>query len=300
VGRDARSSFCLPKPNPKLVRLLLVTALAAAVAVVCAPAALADSTNSSNWAGYAVHRSGVSFRAVSGTWRQPNVSCTPGAPTYSAFWLGLGGYKLNAPALEQAGTEVDCSPSGEPVSSAWFELVPAPSMPIRLTVRPGDLVSASVTVAGHRVSIRLDDVTRRRGFHKTFYAPSIDVSSAEWIVEAPSECVSSSACQTLPLADFSSATFASAMVQSIAGHAGTIADPTWRWTKITLTPGGHRFTTYQGQGSPNAAAMPSALQAKGTSFQVDYARAAAFSGSLRRGARRAVARSASLVHRSIR
>lgn len=292
----SRSSFSSDQPKLKLVRLCLITVVVTAVAVVCAPAAFADGTNSSNWAGYAVHRSGVSFRTVSGTWRQPNVSCTPGVPTYSAFWLGLGGYSLNAAALEQAGTEVDCGPDGKPISSAWYEVVPAPSIPIELTVRPGDLVRAGVTVAGRRVSIRLDDVTRHRGFRKSFNAPTIDISSAEWIVEAPSECVTPNSCQTLPLADFASTTFGSASVGSSTGHIGSIDDSAWRWTKITLTPGGRRFTTYQGPGPSNAAAMPSSLLSNGSSFQVSFARAAEQSGPLRRGGKRAVVRAGSLVH----
>ncbi len=278
------------------MRICLVTVLVTALAAVCAPAAFADATNSSNWAGYAVHRPGLSFHAVSGTWRQPRVSCTPGAPSYSAFWLGLGGYRLNAPALEQAGTEVDCTAAGKPISSAWYELVPAASVPIKLDVRPGDLVRASVAVAGRRVSIRLDDLTRHRGFHKSLSAPTIDVSSAEWIVEAPSECVSANSCQTLRLADFASTTFGSASVRSSTGHAGSISDPAWRWTKITLTPGGRRFSTYRGANPLDPAAMPSSLLSKGSSFEVSYARAADQGGSLRRGARSAAVPSRALVH----
>jgi Peptidase A4 family len=278
------------------VRLRLVTALVAAIAAVCTPAAFADTTDSSNWAGYAVHRPGVSFRTVSGTWRQPNVSCIPGTPTYSAFWIGLGGYGVNAPALEQAGTEVDCSADGKPVSSAWYELVPAPSTPIKLTVHPGDVVRAAVTVAGRRISIRLDDVTSQRGFYKTFSAQAIDVSSAEWIVEAPSECVSANSCQTLPLADFASTRFGSASVRSSAGHAGPISDPAWRWTKITLTPPGRPSSTYQAPGAANATAMPSTLLSKGSSFEVSYARVFEQGSPFRRGFKRAVARSGSLVY----
>ncbi len=277
------------------MRLCLVIALVAATAAACAPAAFADTTDSSNWAGYAVHRPGVSFRTVSGTWRQPNVSCTPGTPTYSAFWIGLGGYGLNAPALEQAGTEVDCNADGKPISSAWYELVPAPSTPIKLTVHPGDLVRAGVTVAGRRISIRLDDVTSRRGFHKTFSTPTIDVSSAEWIVEAPSDCVSANSCQTLPLADFASTRFGSASVRSSTGHAGPISDPAWRWTKITLTPPGRRFSTYQVPGSAAATAMPSSLLSEGSSFEVSYARVFEQGSTVRRG-RGAAVRSASLIH----
>ena len=172
------------------MRSSIVIALIAAACAVTAPAALADSTNSSNWAGYAVHKPGVSFHTVSGTWRQPDAKCTPGAQSYSAFWVGLGGFSLNAPALEQTGTEVDCSISGKVVSTAWYELVPAASVPIRLTVHPGDLMRARVTVTGRQVVISLDDVTRHTGFKKTLNANVIDVSSAEWIAEAPSQCVS--------------------------------------------------------------------------------------------------------------
>ena len=42
---------------------LAVAAIAAAALVLCAaPAALANTAKSSNWAGYAVHRSGVKFK----------------------------------------------------------------------------------------------------------------------------------------------------------------------------------------------------------------------------------------------
>lgn len=257
------------------MRSSIVIALIAAICAVAAPAALADTTNSSNWAGYAVHKPGVSFRTVSGTWRQPNATCTPGVPTYSAFWVGLGGFSLSAPALEQTGTEVDCSASGKVVSTAWYELVPASSTPIKLTVRPGDLVRASVTATGRTVVITLDDLTRHGSFEKTLRANVLDVSSAEWIAEAPSQCLSLNTCQTLPLADFAPTRFASATARSSAGHSGSISDAKWRWTKITLTPGGRRFAAYQGSGPAAGAASPSSLLADGRSFSVSWAQASA-------------------------
>ena len=214
------------------MRSSIVIAMIAAICAVTAPAALADATNSSNWAGYAVHKPGVSFHTVSGTWRQPDAKCTPGVETYSAFWVGLGGFSLNAPALEQTGTEVDCSISGKVVSSAWYELVPAASTTIRLTVRPGDLMRARVTLTGRQVVISLDDLTRHTGFKKTLNANVIDVSSAEWIAEAPSQCVSLDACQTLPLADFAPTKFDSATARASTGHSGSISDRMWGWTKI--------------------------------------------------------------------
>src|SRR5215475_593565 len=223
-GTDRGFKFPARQPNSWLMRLSIVIALIAATCAVGAPAALADATNSSNWAGYAVHKPGVSFRTVSGTWRQPDAKCTPGAQTYSAFWVGLGGFSLSAPALEQTGTEVDCDISGKVVSTAWYELVPAASTSIRLAVEPGDLMRARVTVTGRQVEISLDDLTRHTGFKKTVSANVIDVSSAEWIAEAPSQCVSLDSCQTLPLADFAPTRFDSARVRSITGHSGSISD----------------------------------------------------------------------------
>ncbi len=249
---------------------LVVAAIITATGAVSASAALADSTSSSNWAGYAVHRHGVSFRSVTGTWQQPKVRCAPGNATYSAFWVGLGGYSLNAPALEQTGTEVDCNANGRMVSSAWYELVPGPSMPIKLNVAPGDRVRATVTVAAHRATIRLEDLTRHRSFHKTVFAPRIDVSSAEWIVEAPSECVSAASCQTLPLANFASTRFRAASVRATTGHAGTISDPAWGWTRITLTPGGRRFALNGRNRASAVAAHPSSLLSSGSAFAVNY------------------------------
>ena len=277
------------------MRPSIVIALIAATCAVAAPAALADSTNSSNWAGYAIHKPGVTFRTVSGTWRQPTAKCTPGVPGYSAFWVGLGGFSLNSPALEQTGTEVDCNIDGRVVSTAWYELVPAASSPIRLTVRPGDLMRASVTVAGRRVTISLYDVTRRRGFKKTLNASIVDVSSAEWIAEAPSQCVSLDSCQTLPLADFARTKFDSATAKSSTGHAGSISDRSWGWTKIMLTPGGRRFAAYQGSGPAAGAAAPSSLLSGGRSFSVSWALASA-QGNPFRSARRALVRAGGALY----
>lgn len=278
------------------MRFSIVIALIAAACAVTAPAALADSTNSSNWAGYAVHKPGVSFHTVSGTWRQPDANCTPGAQSYSAFWVGLGGFSLNAPALEQTGTEVDCSISGKVVSTAWYELVPEASVPIRLTVHPGDLMRARVTVTGRQVVISLDDVTRHTGFKKILNANVIDVSSAEWIAEAPSQCVSIDACQTLPLADFAPTKFDSATVKSSTGHSGSISDRTWGWTKINLTPGGRRYAAYNGSGPAAGAASTSSLISGGRSFSVNWALASAQGNPFNQDRRAALRAGSALYH----
>jgi hypothetical protein len=244
--------------------------MAAALGVVSAPGALADSAQSSNWAGYAIHRSGVSFTKVLGTWTQPTAVCTPGSRTFSSLWVGIGGYSVTSDALEQIGSEVDCSRSGNVVSSAWYELVPAPSRTIHMKVRPGDRLVASVTVNGTRVRLKLTDQTRGTTFSKALQATKIDVSSAEWILEAPSVCESSFACRTLDLANFGSATFDRATATTTGGRRGSIGDRHWKATKIILTAGAGRHFINNPVGSAAATATPSALSALGTAFTITY------------------------------
>ena len=233
-----------------------------------APAAFADSTQSSNWAGYAVHRSGVHFTRVAGTWTQPQATCTRGQSTYSSMWVGVGGYDLSSQALEQIGTESDCTASGRAVSDAWYELVPAASHPIKLTVRPGDRVRAAVTVTGNEVTVTLSDLTRHRSFTKRLHPAVVDTTSAEWILEAPSVCSSSWSCHTLPLADFGSAGFRAAAATTTNGHRGTIEGRGWKTTKINLAATGRTFVS--NPPAPAATAFPSSLSAQGSAFTVTY------------------------------
>jgi hypothetical protein len=250
-----------------------ISALILAASLVGAPAALANSTKSTNWAGYAVHRTGVSFREVSGTWTQPSATCIKGQPAYSAVWVGLGGYNPAADALEQIGTEVDCTATGRVRSSAWYELVPAPSHTISLAVAPGDEMKATVTVTGLRVVVLLENLTQHSHFRKAFNASSIDVSSAEWIVEAPSVCAGQFSCQALPLADFGAVTFDSTTAAAILGAPGSIVDSRWDRTKIRLTPGNQRFIVARNSSAITGTAAPSALRSGGTAFDVTYATA---------------------------
>ncbi len=240
-----------------------------AAALASAPSALADATQSSNWAGYAAHSSRVHFTHVSGAWRQPSAVCAPGTPTYSSQWVGLGGYAVNSNALEQIGSELDCTASGKMVSTVWYELVPAPSRSIRMTIAPGDQLIASVTVVGHLVRLQLSDLTRHRTFSRSVSVRRLDVSSADWIVEAPSECTSASACRQLALADFGSTAMTRASAQISTGHRAGISDPLWRTTAIALSSAGRHFV---GAGAnAGADAMPSNLVFGGSAFAVTYA-----------------------------
>lgn len=194
---------------------------------------------SSNWAGYvaapAVHSSGH-FSSVSGTWTEPSATCTKGHESYSAVWVGLGGARENARGLEQVGTDADCTSAGQPVYSSWFELLPAEAVGIRLPVHPGERLTASVTVAGVHATLRLRDLSSGARFTITRRVPRIDVSSAEWIVEAPSLCVGSGPCKTVALTDFNEVAFSNASA-TVGGHTGPIADPAWSASALELRQG---------------------------------------------------------------
>jgi hypothetical protein len=242
-----------------LIGAIMASSLAAA------PAALADTQTSSNWSGYAVHRTGVDFRRVQGSWIQPTATCQPGQIAYSAFWVGLGGYTSDSSALEQIGTKLDCYANGQVKSSAWYELVPAPVKSLRMAVTPGDRMSASVTVVGDRVTLRLTDHTRHTSFVKTVTAATVDVSSAEWIAEAPSACDSHGVCEALPLTDFESVLFTAARAWTTSRAAGPISSPNWSRTRLVLRSGGRAFLADAMSGS-----TPSPLRASGTAFDVRY------------------------------
>ncbi len=252
--------------------VLIRASIAALVIALGAPAAaLADASLSTNWAGYAVHRAGVTFRSVSATWHQPAADCNTPYPTYEASWVGIGGYNQNSTALEQIGTELDCGGTSPTTSAAWFELVPDPSQRIRMTIRPGDTINASVTVLGHRVTLKLTDRTRHSSFAKSLTVSAVDVRSAEWIVEVPSECFTDNSCHTLPLTDFGAVRFGGARAITTKGRAGAISSRAWGTSKIILAPTGRTFVDYGTAGE----ATPSALLGGGSAFAVTYSHAVA-------------------------
>src|SRR5271165_1023109 len=112
------------------------------IALMAVGAASAEAISvSSNWAGYIASPSagvGSRFERVSGTWTIPNATCSAGRESYSAVWVGLGGASEDSPALEQIGTDADCTSSGAAGYSSWYELVPAVPVELRLEVHPGD------------------------------------------------------------------------------------------------------------------------------------------------------------------
>jgi hypothetical protein len=222
---------------------------------------------------------------VLGTWIQPRAVCSNGQPTYSSVWVGIGGYSVTSQALEQIGTEADCTMDGKARSSAWFEMVPAASQTIRIPIAAGDRIRAAVSISGEpktsgaaarasvadeKVTLTLTDLTKHRRFSKTVRASVLDTTSAEWIVEAPSVCSTSAYCQTLPLADFGSTEFTGASAESAKDRTGPIDDGHWTRTKITLDESGRRFVDRLAPGAVLASATPSRLIDNGHAFTVTF------------------------------
>jgi hypothetical protein len=237
--------------------------------------------SSSNWAGYAVTpldattsttpttppappapTTPTSFTSVSGGWVQPKVSCTKSKATYAAFWVGLGGFSPTSQALEQIGTQATCNTAGKVKYSMWYELVPAASVSIRFKVFPGNAFTASVKVDGTQVTLQIRNLTRKTNFTKTLFMAEPDLSSAEWIAEAPTGC-NASRCVQLPLAKFSKLTFTKASATTSDGHRGTISDVSWSPTVISLeNSASDPFAT------DTSGALPSPLSTNGASFAV--------------------------------
>jgi hypothetical protein len=214
-----------PKPRTDLVR---------------APLAMSTAKEaSSNWAGYAAispsPAAPVSFTSVTGTWTLTTATCdTVAGSSASAFWVGLGGYDVNSQALEQIGTDADCSRTGAATYYAWYELVPEPPVNLKIKIRPGDTITTSVNVTGNTVLLQMKNRTRGTVFTKRVTTSAVDVTSAEWVAEAPSTC-SRFSCTPVPLANFGTVAFSRAATIG-NGHPGTITDPAWNAVPIQLVP----------------------------------------------------------------
>jgi Peptidase A4 family len=292
----------------------LAATVACALGVVPAASASTDvqTASSANWAGYVVggSSSATRYKSVSGSWVAPTAKCTSGQ-SYSSFWVGLGGASSgsssasdasswsdpsgmsgsgstsgsgSSTSLEQAGTEADCNADGSATYSAWYELVPSPPVKVSMAVHPGDHITTKVTVDGSSVTIQLTNATTGGSFTKTLPASNPDVSSAEWIAEAPSTCSQGlSNCTPLSLADFGTAQFSGASATTTDGHTGTISDSNWQTAAVTLSPSasqdgfGGQFASYDASGS--AGATPSSLSSDGSSFSVAWTSDGSSAGS---------------------
>ncbi len=192
-----------------------------------APHGLKANTNSSsNWFGYnqgTLEQGSKLFNSITGDWTVPTATQhTAGQAESSSDWIGIGGGCVDSgctttdSTLIQTGTEQDVSSSGTASYSAWYELVPAPSLTISMTVAPGDHMHASLveSVPNSNVwTITLQDVTRGETFTTTVPYSSTH-ATAEWIEETPLEIGTNAGFASLP--NLSNPAWTSATVNGVS------------------------------------------------------------------------------------
>jgi hypothetical protein len=89
-----------------------------------------------------------------------------------------------------------------------------------------------VTVRGRHATLRLRDLTTGTRYSTTRHLSNVDVSTADWIVEAPSGC-DSGGCRTLELTNFGTVAFTNATATA-AGHTGPVGEAGWPTTQLIM------------------------------------------------------------------
>ena len=204
---------------PMLITLALLAATAAGASAKLTShgqllklgALHANTNTSTNWFGYnqgTLEKNDTLFNSITGDWTVPTATQhTSGQAESSSDWIGIGGGCIDSgctvgdSTLIQTGTEQDVDSTGKASYSAWWELVPAPSITItNMTVAPGDHMHASLAevVPDSNVwTITLQDVTRNETFTQTVPYASSHLT-AEWIEETPLEIGTDAGFASLP------------------------------------------------------------------------------------------------------
>lgn len=212
-----------------------------------------------NWSGYAAATkiskpAKNSVSSVSGSWVVPALTSSF-HDTYSSIWVGIDGYASET--VEQIGTGHDWVTGGQH-NYAWFEMFPREAYLINdFPVDIGDIISAEVKYIEKDIfKLSLFNLTKQvftvipSRYTKVKNAKR---SSAEWVVEAPSDGV-----DVLPLANFVTALFMDC-VATINGKTGSISDSHWEFDKIVMK-----------WENDIVRAVPSSLKDKGMKFSVSW------------------------------
>jgi hypothetical protein len=245
-----------------------------------------------NWSGYVAAAPVESsfkhpyFTSVTGTWTVPTADCAHAkGDASSTVWVGLGGYATRD--QEEVGTDSNCAASGKRIYYAWFELVPYLSYQtfpnITDKVSPGDTITGLVKILSPTlVELRLQNRTRGWTFMREITFSSQDTSTADWVVEAPADCVKYF-CHEANLANFGSVTMRN--ISAVGkGSTGTLTDPSWKVMRVklvpskllvpTLLPGPNAATAStpvrRGEAESPAGATPGPVSRKGNSFSLKW------------------------------
>ena len=244
-----------------------------------------------NWSGYvatspAAPTNNHYFTSATGTWTVPPADCRSGkGAASSTVWVGLGGYVTRD--QEEVGTDSNCTAKGKPMYYAWFELVPYRSYrtfpTIHDNVVPGDTITGLVKIISPTlVELRLQDRTRHWSFMRKITYSSQDTSTADWVVEAPADCIGY-LCHEANLANFGKVTMRD-IKATAKGSTGTLTDPHWNVLAIKLVPSKLTVPTLlpgpdaaksttpirKGRAQSPAGATPGHLSRDGSSFSLKW------------------------------
>jgi hypothetical protein len=184
------------------------------------------ANHSSNWSGYnqgTVEQGSKLFNQISGDWNVPTATQhKAGEAENSSNWIGIGGGCVDAgctvtdATLIQTGTEQDVATNGTASYSAWWEIIPAPSLTIStMTVHPGDHMHANIAELApfsEVWTITIQDVSTGQSFTQTVPYPSSHLT-AEWITETPT-LISTSGTSLAAMPNLSGSTFSAAKTNS--------------------------------------------------------------------------------------
>ncbi len=187
---------------------------------------------SSNWAGYVA--SGGRFTSVSGTWTVPPVTGGTQPTEVVAIWVGLDGRGTST--LEQIGT-LSGMLGGTQSYEVWYEVVPQPPVYVRLPIKPGDSVTASVTTSGNGAfTLFIRNNTTGAAFSTLQPSRGAELVTAEAVAEAPAMIGGPA-----PLPNFGTVNFTNVRAN---GHP----IGTFRWDGLSMSRG----STLQAATSPLA------------------------------------------------
>jgi hypothetical protein len=165
---------------------------------LAAPHGKTNANQSSNWFGYnqgTLEQGSKLFNSISGNWTVPKATQhAKGQAEYSSDWIGIGGGCVDAgcavtdSTLIQTGTEQDVGSNGRASYSAWWEVIPAPSLTITsMAVRPGNRMHASIAEVvpnSNLWTITIKDLSNGQSYTMTVPYSSSHLT-AEWIEETP-------------------------------------------------------------------------------------------------------------------
>jgi hypothetical protein len=264
--KPTRRSTLSPRtaPGPSLRgarRFATITALATAAVIGASagpavagtvpartPGLLGVTPYSSPWAsGYAavpMPGGATAFTHIEDTYTLPALNCTTTPNASVQFRTGIDG--ISDGTIERVGVSATCA-DGQPVYTAWYQMIPADPHPIpKFSPPAGDVMHASIIASSGTYVLSLTDVTHPLlHFSVTKSCPACHDSSAQVTVgpEGPGSfgVVKPGKLGWRP-ADFGAVAFHNIAVTDSAGVNGGLENPGWNTDELIQPIVPHPYT----------------------------------------------------------